>query len=279
MDSSAGVGAGVGVRAARRGNLWLYDTARRVAGWLVHALRLRIIPTGLSDVPQGQVVLAVTHFGYGDFVPVALAWWADRHDRLRFLVGPRPYRSRLLGAAVTACGGVAVLGEADHASMSAAMRALDAGWSIALFPEAGVSRSFTVRRCHTGAVRMALATGVPLIPVGVWGGHRITTRGHGPRNRTHRGSVRDAWTAPVRVHFGPPVAFSDGEPPEQSARRLQRALQEAVDVAAGDFPLGRPRGAWWVAAKDGGGAPTEAERDIWDAFDASHGLRPDRDKM
>jgi 1-acyl-sn-glycerol-3-phosphate acyltransferase len=225
------------------------------------------------------VVLAVTHFGYADFLPVALTWWTHRHDRLRFLVGPRPYRSRLLGALIAACGGVPVLGEAHHASLAASVRALDAGWSIALFPEAGVSRSFTVRRCHSGAVRMALATGVPLIPVGVWGGHRITTRGHGPRNRLDRGSVRDAWGAPVRIHFGPPVAFDAGESPEESSARLQRALQEVADAAARDFPLGRPAGAWWVPAKDGGGAPTEAERDIWDAFDASHGLRPDRDKM
>lgn len=271
--------ADVGGRAARRGNLLLYDYVRRAASWLVRSLRLRIIASGLSDVPTGQVVLAVTHFGYGDFLPVALAWWTDRHDRLRFMVGPRPYRSRLLGAAITACGGLAVLGEPNHASLTAAVRTLDAGWSIALFPEAGVSRSFTVRRCHTGAVRMALATGIPLIPVGVWGGQRIATRGHGPGNRTHRGSFRNAWRAPIRVHFGPPVVVSAGEPPEFSAQRLQTALQEAVDAAARDFPLGRPRGTWWVAAKDGGGAPTEAERDIWDAFDASHGLRPDRDKM
>jgi 1-acyl-sn-glycerol-3-phosphate acyltransferase len=263
----------------RPGSLWLYGIARSMFSGLRTLFRVELIPSGLGSVPPGRVVLAVTHFGYLDFVAVALLWWERRHDRLRFLVGPRPYRSRLLGAAITACGGLAVVGKPHHASLNASLTALDAGWSIALFPEAGVSRSFTVRRCHTGAVRMASQTGIPLVPVGVWGGHRIMTRGHGSTARRGSGSLKDLPRAPIRIHFGAPVDLSGATDADDAARRLQRALQDAVDVAAHDFPLGRPAGAWWVPAKDGGGAPTEAERDIWDARDAMDGLRPDRDKM
>lgn len=266
-------------RPLQPGSPWLYDTARRAFDGLQSLFRVDVIPSGLEAVPAGQVVLAITHFGYLDFVPVALLWWARRHDRLRFLVGPRPYRSRLLGAAITACGGLAVVGSPNHASLNASLSVLDAGWSIALFPEAGVSRSFTVRRCHTGAVRMARETGVPLVPVGVWGGHRIMTRGHGATTKHGSGSLVDLWKAPIRIHFGAAVDLSVATDAEDAARRLQAAMQEAVDVASLDFPLGHPAGAWWVPAKLGGGAPTEAERDIWDARDAVNGLRPDRDKM
>lgn len=266
----------------RAGSLWLYDVARLLFTRVVRLFRVELIASGLEDVPAGQVILSITHFGYMDFVPVALVWWDRRHDRLRFLVGPRPYRSRLLGAAITACGGLAVLGAPNHASLASSLRALDAGWSVALFPEAGVSRSFTVRRCHTGAVRMAAETGVPLIPVAVWGGHRVTTRGHGTMGSRGQGSLRDLVRAPIRVHFGPPLDLADCEPDDEAddaAAMLQLAMQTAVDVAASDFPLGQPAGAWWLPAKLGGGAPTEAERDIWDARDVMNGLRPDRDKM
>ncbi|WP_422936096.1 lysophospholipid acyltransferase family protein [Sinomonas sp. P47F7] len=265
-------------RSLPRGSPWLYDVGLRLFEGLSRAARIEITATGLENVPPGQVVLAITHFGYVDFVPVAIVWWARRRDRLRFLVGPRPYRSRLLGAAITACGGMAVLGAPNHASLNASVRALDAGWSVALFPEAGVSRSFTVRRCHTGAVRMAAATGVPLVPVGVWGGHRVTTRGHGTFGTRGRGSFRDLWRAPIRVHFGDPVDLVDGDDPERAAAKLQHAMQKAANAAALDFPLGQPAGAWWLPAKFGGGAPSEAERDIWDARDMN-GMRPDRDKM
>lgn len=265
-------------RALQPGSLWLYDTARRAFTGLQDLFRVDVIASGLDAVPHGQVVLAITHFGYLDFVPVALTWWERRHDRLRFLVGPRPYRSRFLGALIAACGGLAVVGEPGHASLSASLAALDAGWSIALFPEAGVSRSFTVRRCHTGAVRMARETGVPLIPVGAWGGHRIMTRGHEVASKCG-GSLTSLFRAPIRIHFGNPVDLSGSADADDAARRLQAAMQDAADVAALDFALGRPAGAWWVPAKLGGGAPTEAERDIWDARDAVNGLRPDRDKM
>lgn len=263
----------------RPGSLWLYDVARGAFTGIRHLARVRVIATGLDDVPPGQVVLAITHFGYLDFVFVALLWWERRRDRLRFLVGPRPYRSRLLGAAISACGGLAVVGKPGHASLRASLSTLDAGWSIALFPEAGVSRSFTVRACHTGAVRMALQTGVPLVPVAVWGGHRIMTRGHGATARRGGGSLTSLWRAPVRIHFGAPVDLLGATGPEDAGRRLQTALQSAADIAVLDFPLGHPAGAWWVPAKFGGGAPTEAERDMWDARDVMNGLRPDRDKM
>lgn len=266
-------------RRLRSGSLWLYDVGRRVFAGLRRLFRVEIASTGLDAVPPGQVVLAITHFGYLDFVFIALLWWEQRRDRLRFLVGPRPYRSRLLGAAISACGGLAVVGKPHHASLRASLATLEAGWSIALFPEAGVSRSFTVRTCHTGAVRLARETGIPLVPVGVWGGHRIMTRGHGPTRRRGGGSLRSLWRAPIRVHFGPPVDLTGATDSRDAARLLQTALQEAVDVAVLDYPLGHPAGAWWVPAKFGGAAPTEAERDIWDARDVMDGLRPDRDKM
>ncbi|MEA5454647.1 lysophospholipid acyltransferase family protein [Sinomonas sp. JGH33] len=265
-------------RTAPRG-LPLYDLARFLFAWLARRLRTDVAASGLENIPPGQVVLAITHFGYIDFVPVGLVWWQRRRERLRFLVGPRPYRSRILGAAITACGGLAVLGAPNHASLAASLRALDGGWSVALFPEAGVSRSFTVRRCHTGAVRIAVQTAVPLVPVAVWGGHRVTTRGHGTFGDTGSGSLRDLWEAPIRVHFGPPLALDPADDPEASAEQLQAAMQAAADVAVRSFRLGAPPGAWWLPAKFGGGAPTEAERDIWDARDAMNGMRPDRDKM
>jgi 1-acyl-sn-glycerol-3-phosphate acyltransferase len=89
------------------------------------------------------------------------------------------------------------------------------GEYIAILPEAGVSRSFQVRECKTGAVRMAAEAGVPIIPVSVWGAHRIMTRHHGF-------SPLRAWRAPVRVHVGEtltrPRGWTSRRPPRRCAK-------------------------------------------------------------
>ncbi len=67
-----------------------------------------------------------------------------------------------------------------------------------ILPEAGVSRSFTVRECKTGAVRMAAEAGVPVIPVSVWGAHRLMTRRHGFSPRPAPGGPRCGSTSANR---------------------------------------------------------------------------------
>ena len=150
-----------------------------------------------------------------------------------------------------------------HAYDAAVARLL-AGEYIAILPEAGVSRSFTVRECKTGAVRMAAEAGVPIIPVSIWGAHRLMTRHHGF-------SPRRAWRAPVRIHVGEPILPGSLPDPAQDAQpataELARTLQHGIDVGMADFPLQPAPGAWWMPAGLGGGAPTEEERRRLDEAD------------
>ena len=48
---------------------------------------------------------------------------------------------------------------------------------VGVFPEATISRSFTVKELKSGAARLAQAAGVPLVPVAVWGPQRLWTKG------------------------------------------------------------------------------------------------------
>ena len=52
---------------------------------------------------------------------------------------------------------------------------------VGLMPEATISRSFELKEFKTGAARMALEAGVPMVPLIVWGAQRIWTKDH-PRN-------------------------------------------------------------------------------------------------
>jgi 1-acyl-sn-glycerol-3-phosphate acyltransferase len=208
-------------------------------------------------IPGRGAVVAVTHFGYLDFAFAELALWQNCRAEMRYLVTQGAADHWFAGPAISAAGHVVVPYGSGSGAYDAAVAKLREGEIIAILPEAGVSRSFTVRDCKTGAVRMAAEAGVPLVPVSVWGSHRLMTRHHGF-------SALRAWRAPVRIHVGRPLLPAELPGPADDAQpateRLRRVLQAGIDTAIADFPLTPAPGAWWMPAQLGGGAPTEAER-------------------
>lgn len=257
-----------------------YRLIVRTGQFLRWALRLDIHATGLEHLPEKEptrgasrevvpgkgAVFAVTHFGYLDFAVLELLLWPHTRAQLRFLVHQGAADHWLAGPAISASGHV-VVGYTDRSdAYDAAVAKLRDGEYLAVFPEAGVSRSFTVRECRTGAVRMAAEAGVPVIPVSVWGAHRVLTRGHGF-------SLRRSWRAPVRVHVAEPVLFPSDVDVEAATEALRSTLQSGIDHCIAGFPLRPESGAWWMPAHLGGGAPTDAERQLLDAADAAAGRR------
>ena len=232
--------------------------------WL---FRIRIIVTGREHLPAAGplngpsrrvvpgegAVIAITHFGYLDFAFAELLLWRHSRAQMRYLITQGAADHWFAGPAVSAAGHVVVGYESGSGAYDAAVGKLRAGEYIAILPEAGVSRSFTVRECKTGAVRMAAEAGVPIIPVSVWGAHRLMTR-------HHAFSPRRSWRAPVRIHVGEPERPGAGADVLAATARLRTALQDGIGTAIADFPLTPPPGAWWMPAHLGGGAPTELER-------------------
>lgn len=244
----------------------------QVLRWL---FQIRVVVTGRENLPPAQpenqqpenqqlgssrravpgtgAVVAITHFGYLDFAFAELLLWRHNKAQMRFLITQGAADHWFAGPAVSAAGHVVVGYDTGAHAYDAAVQKLREGEYIAILPEAGVSRSFEVRECKTGAVRMAAEAGVPIIPVSVWGAHRIMTRHHGF-------SPLRAWRAPVRVHVGEPITPAPGLDVPAATEALRQALQRGIDAGIADFPLRPEPGAWWMPAALGGGAPTEAER-------------------
>ena len=243
--------------------------------------RIRVIVTGQEHLPSPDpreatpggssrraipgrgAVVAITHFGYLDFAFAELLLWSHNKAQLRFLITQGAADHWFAGPAVSAAGLVVVgYGTGAHA-YDAAVRKLRDGEYVAVLPEAGVSRSFRVRECKTGVVRMAAEAGVPIIPVSVWGSHRLMTR----RMMTRRSgfSALRAWRAPVRVHVAEPMRVDPAQDPVAATARLREVLQAGIDAGIADFPLHPRAGTWWMPSDLGGGAPSEAERQRMDA--------------
>jgi 1-acyl-sn-glycerol-3-phosphate acyltransferase len=148
---------------------------------------------------------------------------------------------------------------AGLASYKQALEALRAGEVVGVFPEATISRSFTVKEIKSGASRMAAAAGVPLIPMAVWGTQRMWTKGR-PRKLTQR-------HVPISIAVGEPMTVGRRDDAEAAATELHTrmaALLDGVQRSYPDKPAG-PDDAWWMPAHLGGTAPTPEQAQALDA--------------
>ncbi|BCI55774.1 1-acyl-sn-glycerol-3-phosphate acyltransferase [Mycolicibacterium litorale] len=216
------------------------EAATRVTG-------TRISYHGLHHLPaQGGAVVAINHTGYIDFLPAALAA-KNRGRRMRFMIKAEMERVRVVGYLIRHTGTIPVDRRAGAGAYAVAVQSLRAGELVGVYPEATISRSFELKEFKTGAARMAIEAGVPIVPVIVWGAHRIWTKDHPRALRTRR--------IPITVVVGEPIA-PDGPVAELSAT-LREAMGALLDRAQAGYP--RPAGAHWVPARLGGGAPTLEE--------------------
>ncbi len=232
---------------------WVYRAVVRVGLVVCGIFGFRFDLQGLDNLPAtGGAVLAINHVSYFDFVFTALA--ARHRGRLvRFLAKKAVFDSRVAGGAMAAMGHIPVDRGNGADAYARAVDALRAGELVGVFPESTISRSFVPRPLKSGAARMAMAAGVPLVPVVTWGGQRVWTVGRRPRFERR---------VPVTVVVDTPIAVGRDDTVEEVTDRLAERLSSLVDQTAVGYPdRTAGRGAWWMPQRLGGTAPTPAQAD------------------
>lgn len=197
--------------AARRGVGWTYTLVRLVLT-VPTILIYRVRAIGVENVPeQGPVVLAPNHFSHMDhfFVGVYL------RRKVRFMA-----KSQLFGPPVLTYvykhGGVFPVrrGHQDEEAFETVRRLIDQGQMLLVYVEGGRSRSGELGEPKPGIGRIALESGVPVVPVAIHGSERV------------RGWKRLRFPK-VTVRFGEPVSF-----PVEEAPSRERQLEIAGEVFA-----------------------------------------------
>lgn len=219
-----------------------------------------------KPIPGHGAVIAITHFGYLDFAVASMVMWKHAKVQMRYLIHKGAADHWLAGPAISAAGHVVVDRAAGRDAYVQAVQKLREGEYIAILPEAGVSRSFTVRECKTGAVRMAAEAGVPIVPISVWGAHRLMTRGHGFR-------PFKSWKKPIRVDIGEQILVPEDLDAVAETDKLRQSLQAGIDRAIAVYPEKPAPGAWWMPAALGGSAMSVADQSAADARDLARGRR------
>ena len=213
---------------------------------------------GQEHVPAtGGAIICSNHVSFLDFTFLGLAA-LPQHRLVRFMAKASVFHHWASGPFMRAMQHIPVDRKAGAAAFDSAVRALEDGQVVGVFPEATISSSFTVKDLKAGAARMAVDAGVPLLPAAVWGGQRIATKGH--KVVLQRGVA-------VTVVIGEPIVPQPGEKVQSVLRRTKAAMEVLLDEAQRSYP-DQPAGdddRWWLPAHLGGTAPTPAEAAVGDA--------------
>ncbi|HEX8631386.1 MAG TPA: lysophospholipid acyltransferase family protein [Catenuloplanes sp.] len=157
--------------------------------------------TGMHHVPtRGPVILVANHLSHTD--PLICAHYVYDAGRWpRFLAKAAVFRIPVAGWLLRQVRQIPVeRGSADAVrSLDDAVQALQRGAAVVIYPEGTITGEpgLWPMRGKTGAARLALATGAPVIPLAMWGPQLIFD----PRTRKLRPRPR----TPVAVAAGPPV--------------------------------------------------------------------------
>jgi 1-acyl-sn-glycerol-3-phosphate acyltransferase len=188
---------------------------------VIHGL-FRFRAEGVENLPPtGGFVLAANHNSNFDPWPLGMPVWPRRW--LRFMAKSELYWWPL--KAVLDAGGCFPVrrGERDIEALQTAIELAREGAVIAMFPE-GTRRKKGLRkkyqpRSHTGAARIALEAGVPLVPAAIIGTDRLARLG------------------PLGVRYAAPIPLDDlGDRDRSSAAReaTQRLMAEIARLELGD---------------------------------------------
>jgi 1-acyl-sn-glycerol-3-phosphate acyltransferase len=192
----------------------LYFVAASLSWPVVKGL-YRLRARGLDHIPEGGFVLAANHTSNFDPWPLGIPFLPKR--QLRFMAKAELFNPIL--APILRAGGAFKVrrGEGDVEAMRTAAQLAREGEIVVMFPEGTRQRKGLRKkreaRPHTGAARIALSAGVPLVPAAIGGTDRLSRLG------------------PLSVAYGEPIDVSDldGMETKRAAAIATERLMKAID--------------------------------------------------
>lgn len=209
-------------------------------------LGLQFTFSGHENIPaQGGAVLAINHIGYLDFALTGTAALPVKRY-VRFMAKKEIFDNKFAGPLMRGMHHICVDRSNGTGSFVTALRALRSGEVIGIFPEGTISTSFEIKELKSGAVRLAMGAGVPVIPTIVWGSQRIWTKG--VKRNLRRQNI------PITVAFGTPMFFEKSADADAGEKELREVLIKTLHEVQSQYPDSHV-GQRWAPARLGGSAP------------------------
>jgi 1-acyl-sn-glycerol-3-phosphate acyltransferase len=224
------------------------------AGW--RGLTIAVVPPllnavlrrewqGRQHVPRdGGLIIAANHISEAD--PLAVCHYLHASGRYPvFIAKSSLFGHGLVGRVVRGTGQIPVDRDSGGggAVLTAAQDALAAGQCLVVYPEGTCTRDADLwpMTGQTGAARLALATGTPVVPLASWGAHELLPYAKGEQGGL-AGSLKPGLhlfpRKKVQIIAGPPVDLSRhmGQPLNASTLRAATAdIMHAIAELVGEL--------------------------------------------
>jgi 1-acyl-sn-glycerol-3-phosphate acyltransferase len=142
----------------------LYNIGRIIIGGYAR-LMLKMDVHHHDELPNGPVLYAANHPSTTDPIFIHLI----SKQPLSVMINSKIFTIPLLGAYMRKMGQIEVVrgqGQSDRV-LTQAVRTLAAGRSVVIFPEGAISPPDGFASVHSGVARLALQSGVPVVPIGI----------------------------------------------------------------------------------------------------------------
>jgi 1-acyl-sn-glycerol-3-phosphate acyltransferase len=236
-------------KVPKKENTWVF---RLVASILAPLIRIffNVKTEGVQNLPKGGYILVGNHLSYLD--PLAFAYSVYLHMKRtpHYLAKEGLFRVPLLGWLLPRVGQIPVYrsGRGNEEPMRAAKEFLKAGQVVVIFPEGTLTRDPDLwpMRGKSGAVRLAVELGLPIVPAAHWGVEKVLA------NYTKK--IRPNPFHTVRVKIGEPMRFDHLRADSMTTEQLSKATAEVMNrVAAlvGELRGEKPPTELWDPAQKG----------------------------
>lgn len=212
------------------------------AGWAVHFAVVTIKPAMVAATSRhwidgdkipatGGCIVVPNHVSHLD--PLLTAYFLHDHGRIpRYLAKSSLFRTRFVGRILKSADQIPVerLTKDAVGAYSAAVQAVNDGECVVIYPEGTLTRDPDLwpMTGKSGAARIALATGAPVIPVGHWGVQDILA----PYTSRPRLFPRKS----VTMKAGDPVQLDDlravPQTPQVVAQATERIMSAITEIVA-----------------------------------------------
>jgi 1-acyl-sn-glycerol-3-phosphate acyltransferase len=184
---------------------WVYRAARVIlTGPVLAGYRFRAI--GVDNVPEkGPVLLAPNHFSFFDHFFIA----ALLRREVQFMAKSQLFKPPFLDFILSHGGTFPVRrGQHDDEAFITAHSIFGRGGAVLMYAEGGRSRSKDLGQPKPGLGRLALESGVPVVPIAIHGSQHV------------REASRGRISPKVTVQYGHPITFDRVEHPSREQAQV-----------------------------------------------------------